>query len=124
MGKGFWLGIAVFVVLLLLVALTAEQSANQSVDYATKKIEKEINFPSPYSGVTNSTELAMAKIEKGRILIEEGKKANPLNSITGSIRASALLDAGLKEINEGMEMLKQANNATNNSINVSVRNNS
>lgn len=119
--NSIWPGLVFFGIIFLLWGLMAAQSADQTVDYTSKKIEKEINFPAPYSGITNSTELAMAKIKKGELLVKEGKK-NIGTSVTESARASALTSAGLKEIEEGMQMLEQVNNATNNSVNTGIKN--
>jgi hypothetical protein len=110
--NGYWLGIAFFAVIFIAWGLIAQVSSENAVDQAVKKIDQQINFPAPYSGINSSRELALAKIEKGKLLVEEGKKNNAGNSVVGSARASALTNAGLKEINEGMEMLKRVENNT------------
>lgn len=117
------LGLLFFGIIFVLWGFATVESADQMVNDTAKKIEKQINFPAPYSGITNSTELAIAKIKKGELLIKEGKK-NIGTPGTESPTASALINAGLKEIDEGIQMLERVNNAANNSVNISVRNNS
>lgn len=98
----FWIGIALFAVIFMAWGLIVHMSSEHAVNSAEKQIEQEINFPQPYSGVNSSEELAIAKIEKGTLLVEKGKK-NIGTSIMESSIARAITEEGLKEIKEGLK---------------------
>ena len=61
MGKEYWAGMLFFVAIFAMWGLLAEESGENAVDTTSNQIEKDINFPEPYSGINSSEELAIAK---------------------------------------------------------------
>lgn len=109
MGKEYWAGILFFVVVFAMWGLLAEESGENAVDKTSKQIEKDINFPEPYSGINSSEKLAVAKIKKGMLLVKEGKR-NIGTGVMQSSRASAFTGEGLKEIEDRLKMLESLEN--------------